>query len=205
MSLNDLLLGSGDAAKQAAEETSAPKKKTNYLRLKSGESAKGFLLSTDFPVVLIHNDWEKRIHSHFCSSPKDKKGCLSCKHDVPAARTWLVPFYTDGEVKIIELKKKYVQAIYNFISEYEDEALTTLVTFSKSGSGTGVSYSILPARVKKGEEVERPDVQIDNTFWESVVQPLGDEYHKELLGLNGVKEADIMAIDDNGEGLTKLF
>jgi hypothetical protein len=202
--LNDLILGQGDDARKAVEDSNKPKSKTNYIRLKSGESVRGYLLTKDFLAFMQHGDFNRKIHSHVCKDPRSGKDCISCKAAVPRSKVWLVPIYDiDAKsVRIFEAKKKYMAAVYNFVDEYEDEAITTPITLSRTGADAqSTNYSIMPTRVKANEKslFELPEnIEINEDFYMNILNPPSDEYLSELLGLNNeTTDDEIVAIGDD--------
>jgi hypothetical protein len=195
MSLKDLIIGSGETARKAVD--SQPKKKTNYIRLKDGQSVRGFLLTTEIIAFFQHGDFANKIHSHVCTNPRHESGkqCLSCEYNVPRSKVWLVPFYDidAGEIRVFEAKKKYMNGIYSFIDQYEEESTTTPVVLTRSGSDAqSTTYTLMPLRVKPAEKdlFAVPNVTIDDSFYGDVLQPLSEEYHKQLLRITSSQEEE---------------
>jgi hypothetical protein len=201
--LNDFIIGKGEDARKATEN--APQRqKTNYIRLKDGQSVRGYLLTNSFIAFYQHGDFSRKIHSHVCSDPRNGKECLSCKNGVNRSKVWLVPFYDvdAGEVRVFEAKKKYISSIYSFTDQYEEESTTTPVVLSRSGSDAqSTTYTLMPLRVKANEKdlFKVPDAKVDDEFYMNVLQPPTEEYLEKLLGI-GSDEDEVKPIEeDNGE------
>lgn len=179
----------------------AEKKKVdrNFVKLKDGESVRGFLLSKHFPVYYQHNDFERKIHAHTCAN---SKSCLSCQHGIKKSKKWAVPIYNvdTKRVELFEASSKSVKNFYSFLDEYEDDALSTPIALKRSGSDQTTTYTVMPIRVKKDEQalfVKPEDIEVTPEFYESVLAPPDEEYLRDLLGLND--EEEIKPIEDAPE------
>lgn len=191
-------LAYGEDARAEAEKKKVDR---NFIRLKDGESVRGFLLSKHFPAYQQHNDFERKIHPHTCADPKKEKDCLSCQHNVPKSKKWAVPIYNvdTKRIELFEASGKAVKNFYSFIDEYEEDALTTPITIKRSGSDQTTTYSVMPVRVKKDEQalfVRPDDVEVTLEFYEAVLAPPDEQYLRGLLGLDD--EDDIKPIEDDG-------
>jgi hypothetical protein len=187
--LNDFLLADGEETRKEVEKKEG-RKKTNYVRLKDGESLRGFLLADNFKMYQAHNDFEKRIKTHTCKNPKNNPDltCLSCIHGVKRTKKAIIPFYNidTQQIEIFDASKKALKVIYAFVDEYEEEATTTPISLTRSGSDTDTTYSLQAARVKKAEQdvfVKPEGIVLDNEFYNNVLNIPSDEYIKKLIGL----------------------
>lgn len=205
MNINDFILAEGDETRKQVNKKPMERKKTNYVKLRDGESLRGFLLTTDFVMYINHGDFNKRIKSHTCKDPKNGVNCLSCQHGVKRTKKTIVPFYNvdTKQVEIFDASNGAMKAIYAFTDEYEGDSTVTPISLKRAGGGTDTTYSIMPIRVKAAEQslFEIPkDIKIDAEFYEGVLNVPDDDYVRELLGLNTVSDADIQPLDDEGIG-----
>jgi hypothetical protein len=195
--LNDFLLADGDNTRQEAESNG--RKKTTYVRLKDGESLRGFLLTDSFKMYQAHNDYEKRIKTHTCKNPKNNPelSCLSCTYGVKRTKKAIVPFYNidTNQVEIFDASKRALKVIYAFVDEYEEEAITTPISLTRSGSDSKTTYSLQAARVKAAERevfVKPEGILLDNEFYMNALNIPDNEYIKKLIGLESDEDAKPM-------------
>lgn len=200
MALNDFILGQGEQARKEAEKKPNSRKKTNYVRLKDGETVRGYLLTTDFVMYLAHGDFNKGIKTHTCKAPKDGVGCISCQHQVKRSKKTIVPIYNvdTKQVEVFDASTTAMKAVYAYVDEYEEEATATPISLSRNGSDTSTTYTMMPVRVKPAEKAifEIPaELIVDEEFYMNVLNLPSDDYIRELLGL--AKEDAVTAVDDN--------
>lgn len=188
-------LAQGEDARREAEKKNVER---NFIRLKDGESVRGFLLSKHFPCYYQHGDYERKIHGHTCADPSGKH-CLSCQHGIKKAKKWAVPIFNvdSKRVEVFEASSKSVKAFYSYLDEYEDDALNTPISLKRSGNDQTTTYTVMPVRVKKDEQelFKRPDFEVGQDFYEAVLAPPDEEYLRKLLGLDGEDE-EIQPIED---------
>lgn len=202
MALNDYILAQGVEARKKNEEKRPQRSKTNYVRLKDGESMRGFLLTTDFVCYLAHSDFNKGIKTHTCRDPKHGKDCLSCQHDVKRSKKTIVPFYNidTKQTEVFDASPTAMKAVYAFVDQYEEESTTTAVSLSRSGSDTSTTYTIMPVRIKAAERdlfVVPEGTVITEDFILNVLNIPDDEYVRGLLGLPAA-DAEIKPINESG-------
>lgn len=195
---NDFFLAYGEDARAEAERERKPKVLRKFIRLKDGESVRGFLMTKHFPVYFQHGDFEKKIHGHTCADPLNGKNCLSCQHGIKRSKKWAVPIYNvdNKQIEVFEASSKSVKAFYSFLDEYEDEALTTPIALKRSGSDQTTTYTVMPIRVKKDEQdlfIKPENVKIDADFYKEILAPPTEDYLRKLLGLDD--ETEIKPID----------
>lgn len=207
--INDFILGKGEDARKKNEEKPMTRKKTIYVKLKDGESIRGFLLTTEFVMYMAHGDFNKRIKTHTCKDPKNGKDCLSCRHGVKRSKKTIVPFYNvdTKQVEIFDASPTAMKAVYSFVDQYEEEATTTPVVLTRSGDDTKTTYTLMPVRVKAAEKAlfEVPEsVKIDDEFYEGVLNIPDDEYVRQLIGLDEEDEEVKDLGNESEEGLDDL-
>lgn len=198
--MSDYINFGADARKAATQNL------REYLKLKDGESIRGYFPTRDYVYVLEHGDFDKKINSHLCKDPRHKKDCLSCQHGVKLSKTFIVPFYDVDKQQVLlwktsaplDKKNKHLDALEKFFRDYEEDATKTPVTLSRSGEKAQTSYSIMPISAKTVEKnkdlfVLPDDLKFDREFY-SFLQPPSEEYHRKLLKLDEPTE-DIQPID----------
>lgn len=192
--LDDYLFATGDETRNAIESKPRVADKHprfTYLKLQDGESARGFLLTTNFVLYMKHSDYNNRhIKPHTCKNPKDSpdKVCISCQYGVKRHKRTIVPFYNvdTQAIQVFDATPTAMKGVYQFLDEYEEEALTTPISISRSGSEKDTTYSIIPTRVKPAEKLlfsVPTDVTIDEEFILGVLNVRDDDFILKLIGL----------------------
>lgn len=214
-------MASGEEAREINEQSSEQRLKINYIRLKEGEFVRGYLLGDvvvktvdgedktvpQYHMFASHGDWQRRIHNHACSDPRNATNCLSCQQGVARDKLTIVPFWDIDarELRIWTAKKGHMRDLYSFFDLYGEDSTKTPVFIKRVGKGKETKYQVLPAPPTKPAEKklwEYPsDVVIDDSVYMSVVQPPKEDYLRKLLGLDAgaVEDADIVAIPDGSE------
>lgn len=208
----DFLLAYGDEARKEALKGG-----TEYIKLKDGESVRGFFPTTKYVMILEHNDFEKKINTHMCRDPHHRKDCLSCQHGVKRVKTFVIPFY-NVDKKVVQLwkisqdenskkKNKHMTVVERFFEQYEGAVENTPVTLSRSGTKAETSYQIMPippnqAAKQKDLFVLPDDIVIDKEFFAFHLTPPDEAFQRKLLKLDNEEES-IEPIE--GEGDERLF
>lgn len=201
----------GDEARKAATQN-----KREFLKLQDGESVRGFFPTKNYISFLEHGDFDRKINSHLCKDPHHKKDCLSCQHGVKLSKAFIVPFYDVDKQQILlwkttapqDKKSKHLDVLEGFFNQYEDDATSTPVVFSRSGEKASTSYSIMvipPKQVEKNKDlfVLPDDLVIDKQFYSELISPPDEAYHRKLLKLDA-DDTEIAPIHDES-GDEKLF
>ncbi|UOF90990.1 hypothetical protein LSG31_01530 [Fodinisporobacter ferrooxydans] len=190
IAINNYFLAEGTEARQINDGQQPKRSRIQYINLKDGQFVCGYILTTDFKMYICHDDYSKKIKQHICKNPKDRPdmNCLSCIHNVKREKRTIVPFFNvdTQQVEILAAKTNIMRIIYAFIDEYDDEAMTTPVVLSRSGTAKDTRYTIMPARVKPAEQLlfEKPmDIMLDNKFYQNILVIPEDDYIRKLLGI----------------------
>jgi hypothetical protein len=186
--VNDVFLAEGDDARKEIEKKSFVK--TKYVKLKDGESIRGFLLDVAPPAYYNHGDYDKGIKSFPCADPKNGKNCLGCQNGIKRTKMLLVPFYNvdTKAIEIFDANAKHGKTIYSFVDQYGDDAVTTPITFKRTGESTSTVYSIMPLPPKavtteKALFVVPAELVIDRAFYAEVLTIPDADYIRGLIGL----------------------
>lgn len=209
------IVATGDKVRSAIEGKAPIENKHpmfTYLNLKDGESARGFLLTDNFVAYLKHTDFKKGIKSHTCKNPKNLPHvtCLSCEHGVSRQMRTIVPFWNvdTREIQVFDASRTVMKAVYAFMDEYEEDALTTPVVITRSGTAKDTTYSIMPTRVKTAEKLlfsVPDDVKIDDEFIAYVLNIRDDKDIRKLLGLPEETDASDTASANTENAETLVF
>ena len=214
-SINDFVVAEGDEARQINEATQEQRTKANYIRLKDGESVRGYLIAEvagaddkftpNFKSYYQHGDWTRKIHSHACLDPKHGQDCLSCQQGISRTLVTIVPFWDIDakETRVFEFKKGNMRSVYSFIDLYGEDAANTRIYVKRVGSGKETKYDIIAAPPAKPAEkalwTKPADIALDDAFYLGVINPPTDAYLRKLLGMDAANGVNVKAITDDGE------
>jgi hypothetical protein len=191
-----VLVSKGAATIANSEKTvSTPREKTEFLRLKSGQSARvAFLRDSDNPEVFAsaefysHGDFQAKIYSHPCIAVVEK--CPSCEAGVPRSKRYLIAFLDleDGKRKVFECSKKQYNGIKAAVADYTEDGSIFELPFklSKSGTGTETVLNITPILKATAADKERladTATPIDPDFFDNALgNPTADYIREKIAG-----------------------
>lgn len=203
MSARDLILAEGDDARKNNE------KKTNSVKvrfLKKDQTFRGRFMSAKFDQFAQHGDYEKKIQSHACLDPKNKKSCVSCKAGVKRTLKTLVFWYdVDAkEIVVRDMSKTAMASVYKVTDKYAKTLDKKVFEVSMGDKG---AMTILPIDPDEGEVFAEipPDAVIDEDILSYV---MGVRTEGEILELiagktgaaspTGEADVKIEKVDSNG-------
>ncbi len=207
-STGNVFLAEGDDARKTINEK--PRVKTKYVKLKDGESIRGFLMATSLVAYYNHGDYERGIKSFVCADPHNGVNCLGCQHGIKRSKMLVVPFYNvdTQSIEIFDAPPKHGKTVYSFIDEYGDDALSTPITFKRTGEKTSTVYSIMPIPPKAVATEKalfvKPETVIDRDFYVGVLAVPDAEYIRGLIGLAPIGDATPVNAGGDADGSAVL-
>lgn len=193
-SAHDLILAEGDESRKLNERKAG--RKVRFL--KSGQSFRGRFITTKFSTFAQHGDFEKRIQSHACLDPKNRKDCVSCAAGVKRTNKTIVPWYDidTGEIVVRDMSRTAMATIYAAVDQYGEDLTTDTFQVAMGDKGAvGVMY----IKPKKGEEFPQTpeDVVIDEDLLTYVMNVKTPDEIRELIGGKADASGDGVKIEES--------
>ena len=203
--------------------------KNAYYRMKSGDSVKVRVLSTnDYVEYLAHSSFTHKVYTQPCVSVLGNE-CALCTasksgiadFDALTPRKRYVFVFADlvsGELKALDVSKNQAKALISAIEEYAEELGELAFTLKKVGDGTSTGYSLSPIIKMKGDEPAQfekcGELEVTDEYLNTVLTPRSIELQVGVLKENGfptdeyfphIKLDDKTLTPEEQEDLTKNF